>query len=462
MRNLFLILLTITTILCSCNKDVMETGIADEMQHEVNSNQESDLSLRNTNDYGQFSLTAFPIINPGTQQNFTRSFSGSARCYDGVVGIDNVKFSIDIEVKLSSYKNNTDGVTNVYVDEITVKNAKIDIGASSIAPEILSLNLYDYLTEPEYVLKDHQGVFLERIDEIGPLTYDVNKTFKVTGTKPLMISLNIGQFTISPFEVCPLNPTFVIATNEGLSSMNEMRTTLRHVLPNKNDRIAAAWTLDDHLGLIYGNEYAIVNMRHPDIVARGKLRDAGAFWKDAPWVYDTDGWHHPISEDKGITAGWIFKDLIGFTSKNTYWNSYISDFHKPDVWGFPTSGSGKLRDVPFWNDQGAGLPPARGITAGFMTPFNSFVAFSGNKIFVRSTISNKWIISKPISELQPGEPFYFLKNAPSTPEHQLTEINAAFYNAGSKEFVFMNKQSWWAYKYNGEQPGIWTFGGLHD
>jgi len=240
--------------------------------------------------------------------------------------------------------------------------------------------------------------------------------------------------------------------------MEQMRETLSGVLPNSTDEISAAWTLNDHLGLIHGNNYAIVNMRSGQKVANGNLNDASGFWTDAPRVYDINGLHHPTSKTHGITAGWIYGDLIGFMSKNAYWNSLMSNFHKPEVWDLPHSNSGVLKDVPFWNKPEVGLPSKDGITAGFMSPFNSFVAFSKDKIFVYSTIANKWIISKPIRDLRPGEPFYFLKTAPNS--HLLSEINAAFYNAGSKEFVFMNNQTWYAYKYNGENPGTWTQGTL--
>jgi len=259
-------------------------------------------------------------------------------------------------------------------------------------------------------------------------------------------------------EVDDLSLRSGLETHGGFKSMDEMREALSTALPNFNDKISAAWTLNDHLGLIYGNQYTIINMRSAQKVAQGSLKDAGDFWNNAPVVWDIHGAHHPTDKDNGITAGWIYGDLIGFTSKNAYWNSLMSSFHKPDVWKLPFSKSGELRDVPFWNKPELGLPPKDGITAGFMSPFNSFVAFSKDKIFVYSNNANKWVVGKRINELQPGEPFYFLKSAPKS--HLLTEINAAFYNAGSNEFVFMNNQTWWAYKYNGKNAGTWTSGTL--
>jgi len=167
--------------------------------------------------------------------------------------------------------------------------------------------------------------------------------------------------------------------------------------------------LDENIGLIIGTKYAIINRVNGNMI-KGNLTDAGNFWKNAPTIRDKDGAHHPTndfhigSKTTGITAGWIYGDLIGFTSKNAYWNSTLSAFHKPDVWQLPTSDSGVLKENSFWNVPGIGLPPVDGVTAGFFGPNNLFAAFSGSKIFVYSVDRGEWILSQEIRNLQPNNP----------------------------------------------------------
>lgn len=243
-------------------------------------------------------------------------------------------------------------------------------------------------------------------------------------------------------------------------SMAQLRHQLKNVITEPGDLISAAWVVDENIGLIIGKKYAVINRVNGNIL-KGNLTDAGSFWKNAPSLKDGSEFHHPTKvshvggKTTGITAGWTFGNVLGFTSKNAYWNASIDEFSNPNVWDIATKdNSGLLGDDPFWNVPGIGLPPKDGITAGFLGPNNLFAAFSGTKIFVYSFNRNEWILSQEIRNLQPNNPFYFLKSAPIP---QLRAINAAFYNEGVNEYVFMSEQSWAAYCVDHNN---WTYGSL--
>lgn len=239
--------------------------------------------------------------------------------------------------------------------------------------------------------------------------------------------------------------------NTNYMSMERLREQLEYVAIDESSVISAAWTHEDNIGFITGVKYTVINRKTGEMI-KGFLEDADnrRFWVNAPQLEA----RQPLNPNNGITASWTFGNILGITSGEAYWNTVISELNNPDVWRPDgPANSGYLKDVPFWSNITDELTP-KGITAGFLAPDNLFVAFSGSKIFVYSFDEGKWIISKEISELNDNEPFAFLKDVPLP---QFKEINAAFYNEGAAEYVFMSELAWCSYS-NKIQP--WAIGSL--
>lgn len=265
----------------------------------------------------------------------------------------------------------------------------------------------------------------------------------------------------------PLENKEELSLRRSYKSMDQLRDQLKKVIDGSvNDRIviSAAWTIGENIGFINGTKYAVINRVTGEMIdGYLLLADNQEFWYKAPYleqIYFGEeepyyGGHHPLNLYNGITAAWKFGGLLGFTSKHAYWNTPISEFNKPEVWSSGVSTSGYLKDVSFWSGITNQIR-SEGITAGFLAPNNLFVAFSGSKIFVNSLDKGEWIISKEILELKNNEPFAFLKTAPLP---QLSEINAAFYNEGVNEYVFMNQLAWAAYNVGNK---TWSYGSLSE
>lgn len=301
------------------------------------------------------------------------------------------------------------------------------------------------------------------------------KHFMISAALGVVILLSACQKDViettlneQPLVDATVENTDELSLRKSYKSMYQLKDQLSRVIEERDDnQISAAWAFGDNIGLITNAKYALIN-RVTGEMKTGYLlyADNPNFWYKAPYLEDQSvgedefhaGGHYPLNRYNGITAGWVFGDVIGFTSKNAYWLTKISEFGKPDVWSSENvangiSASGYLNDVDFWKGITNQLTP-KGVTAGFLAPNNLFVAFSGSKIFVNDLNKGQWIISKEISELNDNEPFAFLKTAPLP---QLTEIDAAFYNEGANEYVFMSKLGWSAYKTSNK---IWMFGSL--
>jgi len=327
---------------------------------------------------------------------------------------------------------------------------------------VLLLLAYDANGENYYDSHLHSGKYLGDFNQTGPWVYNVNEEFIIKPGSGLIVQLRLANSVEISDEsasiFCPMVCTFGLDTDQSFVPMEDMRNALNTIFKSPDDRISATWVYQDMLGLAYGNDYSIIDMRTGKELTRGAYSDATGFWQNAPGVKIGDAEHHPSSECYGITAGWIYGDLIGFTAKNAFWHSLMSNFHKEEVWDEDGSGSGNLQSHPFWNVPQLASLFEGGVTAGFKTPLGFHVVFSKDKIYVLSNETNEWIIGKPYRDLQPGEPFSFL--ADIAKQGILPEVNAAFYNAGSKEFVFMHGQTWHSYTIFGDNAGTWNHGNL--
>jgi len=454
MKNLFFVLLTSTLLLFGCSKDYVDTD--HPVENNVFLSEGDELSLRSGNANNSPTLTQFEFINFEVNQTLSGQFEGLSICNVADLDGRSIKYLVDFDVVISSYKSGEE--TKVIVHKLIVNGGGVDVDNTPVEPVVLFPYIYDADPNNTVQLDDHHAKPLKDIDPNNPLVYTIGKTFTVTPNHPLIVSLYIGQARTYPMTVCALAPKFVVQTKETFLPMEEMSNALNTAFSSPNDKISAAWIYKSFLGLAYGNKYSMIEMRTGKKVAQGSYSDeaAGGFWQNAPVVNIGGVEHHPTSASNGITAGWIYGDLIGFTAKNAYWHSLLSNFHLDDVWGRYGSGSGDLNKHDFWDKPHIGLPPEAGITAGFKDPFGYHVVFSKDKIFVYSHGGKDgvkdWIIGKRFKDLQPNEPFAFLADLNEP------EINAAFYNAGSKEAVFMNGRNWHAYKVFGENSGTWTHG----